>query len=256
MTGRHECEAFQLRLEERPLRETGPEERKALDREVAGCPDCAAFLRMRELLEAPPTGELEAAVPDLHVRGMWPRVREATRSAPPGRGARQAFRSRAIVPVLSAAVVVLALVVSLLVADRARLVDGQSALAARLADQERRLSALEGSGGAPASWAVRPGDADWERALERRDAVTLGQIRDWLRRVPSGTTLVDPAGLAALDIPAPLQTSGPWKALLGNVDTRDGLQAGELLDALSALGIPDDESIPTRRLLQIYRETL
>jgi len=211
-----------------------------------------ALERMQQLLDIPPADELEAAVPDPHVTGMWRAVRKG-RPARRGGGERR----RWLVPALAAASVALAVVAAGLAAERGKILERQAELEGRLADRERRLAALESAArpeGPPAI--VLLGAPDWARELSRRETVSLGRIRELLAAVSPETTLLGTSELEAIAAARPLSFPGAaaWPDVAGTVDLADGLQAGELLDALASLDLGDATSISTARLMEIWRE--
>lgn len=258
MKDRTECEVFQDRLDAVRAGTAGPEDRDRLREHAASCPDCAALLRMHERLDLPAQDELEAAVPSDLVDSMWPRVREVV-GVGPAAGAKGASRWTVrppawLVPAMAAAIAALLLGVGYLAGDRARLREREADLAQRVAEQGRRLTELERSG---PGGAFRTGgpltSAGWERALTGRETITLGEMRTLLARVPAGTTLFGASELEALSGAIPFWLRDRWSAALDGIDVSDGVQAGEMLAALRALDLDAGTSIPTARILAIYR---
>ncbi|MDT8436640.1 MAG: hypothetical protein RRA92_07775 [Gemmatimonadota bacterium] len=244
---------------------------RELERHAAECPACAALLRVRGLLAAPPQQDLEVAAPDLYVRGMWQAVRgavprtaatERPRDAPearrPGAGRGRQLPAWSLAGGLAAAAVALAVLAGGLAVERTRLVERQAVLAERLAEQERRLAALEATGrGATTAALSVVAAAPWERALAAEETVTLGRLRDLLAVLPPRTTLLDAAEVQALATAPPPGASSvaeAWPRAAPHLDLADGLQAGELRAALEALDLADQEPVPAARLLAIYRD--
>jgi hypothetical protein len=261
MTDRTGCDALQDWLDGPESRVSGPGVRQELPEELrrhaAECGECAALLRMRDLLDLPSADELEAAVPEPHVRGMWSAVRDALPDGASVRDLRASRRSGWLVPGLAAASVVLAVVAGGLAFERGRLLERQAELSDRLAGQERRLAALETSGAAAGPGAVALlGVPAWERALAAEETITLGRVRELLEALPPGTTLLDRSELEAVASarPAsPLRLTAARPEIGDAIDVTDGLQAGELLTALRALDLADATRIPATRVLDIYR---
>lgn len=211
-----------------------------------------ALERMRELLDVPTQAELEAAVPDLHAAGMWAAVRDAR----PG-GRHRGARRRWLVPTLAAASVALAAVAGGLAFERGRVLQRQAELEDRLAGQETRLSALETAARRGWSSAIAlAGAPEWARELARRETVSLGRIRTLLAAVPRETTLLEPSQLEAIAAArhGPFPATAAWPDVASAVDLADGLQAGELLDALASLDLGDGTPISTARVMEIWRE--
>jgi len=211
-----------------------------------------ALERMRELLEVPTQAELEAAVPDLHAAGMWAAVREAR----PG-GRHRRARRRWLVPALAAASVAFAVLSGGLAFERGNILQRQAELEGRLAGQETRLAALETAArGGWSSAIALAGAPDWARELARRETVPLGRIRDLLAAVPRETTLLGPSELQAIATArqGPFPGAAGWPDVASTVDLADGLQAGELLDALASLDLGDGTPIPTARVMEIWHE--
>lgn len=255
MTDRPECEAVQDLLDALSSGGADSGVREQVRLHAAECAKCASLLRVHDLLELPPPDELEAAVPDLHARGMWTAVRDARPRPPQDR--RWVRHARWLVPTLAAASVVLAAVAGGLAVERERLVGRQAELEARLEGQERRLAALETSGAAAGPGAVALlGAPAWERALAAEETITLGRVRELLEALPPGSTLLDRSELEAVASArpsSPLRLTAARPEIGDAIDVTDGLQAGELLTALRALGLADATRIPATRVLDIYR---
>jgi hypothetical protein len=207
--------------------------------------------RMRELLEVPSPEELEAAVPDRVAAGMWSAVRPLVAGRRRNRHARTW-----LVPALAAASVALALLAGGLAVERATILGRQAALEDRVARQESRLATLETTARAERPSAIALVAApDWARDLARRDTVTLGQVLELLARVPGQTTLLDASELAAIGAgrAGSFAGRGAWSELTTTLDLADGLQAGELLEALRELDFGDGTAISTARVIELYR---
>lgn len=212
-----------------------------------------ALDRMRELLDAPSSEELEAAVPDPHVAGMWAAVRDARPSGSPARPHDRRARGSWLLPVLAAASVLLALVAGGLAVERERLVARQAELEAGVVSLERRLAALERAGSDGPTALASLASPAWERVLAAEEALTSGRARALLGRVPPGTTLLGPEELEALAAAGPLAVPPGWRTFGRAVDLQDGLQAGELLAAIEGADLAAGTTIPVARILDIYR---
>jgi hypothetical protein len=238
-----DCEVFQDQLDALGTGTLPDEGLSQLRAHAGACADCAMLLRMHEHLTAPPRADLEAAVPDEMVASMWPRIQRKLG----GRSSLGGGRSW-LVPAMAAAMVLLALGVGFMFVELQQLRGREQFLARQMVEQQRPASS--NAVVRTAALAVRTA---WERALARRQSVSIAQLGDMLRRVPENSTVLSASQLEALTRGAPSWAEAAWSDALSRVDLDDGIQAGELRIVLGALPVNPDRSMPTARILGLLR---
>jgi len=252
-----DCDVFQDQLDllaEGRLPDAGIEQLKL---HAASCPECAMQLQMHEHLAAQSLSDLEASVPDELVGSVWPRVKAeiaahgSTLRSKPGRW----MNWNRIVPVLAATTLVLCVGSGLLYRKVGQLLEREAALVQRVAEQDRRLAQLAtGLSRDPVERAARlAGKSVWERALERRNNVSVAELEAMLRTVPAQTTMLDVGAFESLGKGVPFWSVTAVEAALSEIDSADGIQAGELLQAIGAMNISPDRRIATAHILAISR---
>lgn len=251
-----DCEVFQDQLDSLKEDVLSEDAMAQLQLHAEACPECAALLRMHDHLTVASMEDLEAAVPDVFVASMWDRVQAdiATQTAP-GRRFGGWHRSRWLVPALAAASVLLLVSTGFLLGELGRLRGREQVLVQRVVEHERRLADLElttasGAATRAAGFASR---RVLERALSRRESVSIGELGEVLERLPAGTTVVSAAGMEALVGKLSFRASAAWRAVREDISIEDGVHAGELLRVLEALDLDPDTQIPTARLLAVAR---
>jgi hypothetical protein len=242
------CRAFTEKLDALLAGSLPEAEIGALRAHAAACPDCAALLALQRRLAGVDAAALEAAVPEVLLDGMWPRVSEALLDADARqRSARAAWswlapaRRPWLAPALAAAAIVLALATGFLAAELRRVEDGQRLLARELSRQERALAALQqpAAGGLLAAPAAR-----WQ-AAGADGALSVGALRARLAALPPGTVLLDAAEADRLRRALPAGPGALLPAALGGRAAEGSLRAGEALRLLGSLD-PDTEIPPER----------
>ncbi|UCG84745.1 MAG: zf-HC2 domain-containing protein [Gemmatimonadota bacterium] len=261
MNQRPDCDVFQDQLDallDEKLPEAGLEQ---LRLHAASCPGCAMQLRVHRHLVTRSLSDLEADVPAEVLGSVWPRVqadiavsRSSRWSVPiPWHGWNR------LVPVLAAATLLLCIGTGLLYRRVVQLHERETALVQQIAEQDRRLAQLAtGMSMDPVARAARlAGRAVWERALERRNSVSVSEIEAMLSSLPAQATMFDAGASEVLARRIPFWSATAAEAALSGIDSADGIQAGELLQVLAALDINPDRRIATARILGLYRrETL
>ncbi len=251
-----DCDVFQDQLdalESGELREVGA----ALRQHAAQCADCAMLLRLHEHLTASRREELEAAVPDDLVASMWRDVQAEIAT----RRSRRAWKSGGagsrnwLVPAMAAAVVALLIGVGFLYGELLRLQQRERLLVQQVTEQQGRLAEpdLGTATGPIARTASLVGKRRWERMLARRERVTLAELRRLIARLPAGSTVYGRAEFERLIAGAPFWITSAWRGVLIEIETDDGIQAGELLQLLESMAVDSDRSIPTSRILSYSR---
>jgi hypothetical protein len=252
-----DCEIFQDQLD--TLHEvTLPDEgKRQLRLHAEACPDCAMILKMHEHTTALSQVELEAAVPDELLASMVPRVQSAIgdRKVVSMNDRRRRRAPGWLVPAMAAATVILAVGVGFLFAELRQLQGSERALAQQVVEQQRWLADLDVrlSSNEVVRTAALAGRTAWERALARRQNVTLTEIAEMLERVPTSTTVLSSSELEALVAGVPSRTRDAWSEALSDVDARDGIQAGELLQLVRSLPVDPERTMPTARILGLLK---
>lgn len=248
-----DCEVFQDQLDALQagtLLEEGMDQLRA---HADSCADCAMLLRVHEHLVVPPLVELEAAVPDELVASVWPRVRAEIAT---GGSARlrelRGWQGRSwLAPAMAAATLLLVIGSGLMYEEVRELRQREHALVQQIADQQRWLVGLDlrTSTDPVARTARLAGRPTWERALARRNSVSVAELAGMLGSLPATTTVLDASQLEALYGNVPFWLAKAVRDAAAEVRTDDGLQAGELAQLIEALGVSSSRRISTTRLL-------
>jgi hypothetical protein len=252
-----DCDVFQDQLDaldEGTLPDEGMEQ---LRLHAASCPECATLLEIHEHTAAPSRAGLEAAVPQDLLASMWPRVRAATheRQVVSDRDSRRGRGPGWLVPAMAAATILLALGVGALFTQLRQLQGREQALAQQVVEQQRWLAELDVrmSSNAVVRTAGLAGRTTWERALARRQNVSITELSDMLRRVPASATVLSASQLQTVIGGGPSWAHAAWSDALSTVDGGDGIQAGELLQLLQALPVDPERTMPTARILGLLK---
>jgi len=249
VSGDIDCRVFQDQMD-RLGEGTLPDEGiRQLRLHAETCPDCAMLLRVHEHLLEPSPGDLEAAVPDHHVGGMWADVERRIERGGSGltRPRTSGSRQRVTVPVLAAACVLLFVGTLFLFGEVRSLKDREQVLTLKLAELDLRTSSAGVSHTSDTS-----GLARWERMLSRRESVTLADIENRLAGVPASVSVLDARSTEVL-LRRLLALTPPGQPRRGEVmdaiRSEDGLQAGEARWLIAALDVNPEVPIPTDRIL-------
>jgi anti-sigma factor RsiW len=252
-----DCDVFQDQLDALDEGTLPDESREQLRLHAASCPECAMLLKMHEHTAAPSRAGLEAVVPDDLLASMLPRVRAAIgdRRAVSARDSRRGRGPGWLVPTMVAATIILALGVGFLFTQLRQLQGREQALARQVVEQQRWLAELDSrmSSNAVVRTAALAGRTAWERALARRQNVSVAELGDMLRRVPASTTVLSASQLQSLIMGVPSWARAAWNEALSDVDRGDGIQAGELLQLLQALPVNPERTMPTARILGLLK---
>jgi predicted anti-sigma-YlaC factor YlaD len=253
-----DCDVFQEQLDallEKRLPDAGLDQ---LRLHAASCSECAMQLRLHEHLATPSLSELEAMVPEELAGSVLPRVQaeiaahESTLQHQPGRW--QGWNR--LVPALAAATVLLCVGSGFLYWEVRQLRRQEDVLVRQVTEQGRRLAQLDSrtSMDPVARAASLAGRTLWERALARRNSVSVSELEQMLRSAPASTTIFSAAESEALAESLP-----PWMVrlagtALSDIQSDDGIQAGELLQLIGTLDIDTERRIPTSRILAVSRQ--
>jgi hypothetical protein len=255
VTRNPDCDVFQDQLDALQAGALPEEGKEQLRLHAESCEDCAMLLRLHEHLAAPPLSDLEDAVPDELVASVWPRVRAeiATGNSARLRGSRGWHAWGWLVPAMAAATLFLLIGSGLMYQELRELRRREIALMQQIADQQRWLAELDlrTATDPVARTAGLAGRATWERALARRESVSVAELARLLASLPAASTIFDASELEALYRRVPFWMSGTLRDAAAEVRTGDGLQAGELMELLEALGIDSTRRISTARLLAL-----
>ena len=252
-----DCQVFQDQLDALGMGTLQDEGMRQLRLHAEACPECAMLLKMHEHTAAPSRAEREAAVPAHMLDSMWPRVqaeigKQKTVSI---RDPKRWRGSGWLVPALAAATIFLALGVGFLFTQLRQLQGSEQVLAQQVVEQQRWLAELDVrmSSNAVVRTAALAGRTAWERALARRQTVSITEIGEMLQRVPASATVLSASQLDALVGGVPFRTQARWSEALSGIDGGDGIQAGELLQLLQALPVDPERTMPTARILGLLK---
>ena len=128
-------------------------------------------------------------------------------------------------------------------------------MAQQVVEQQRWLAELDVrmSSNAVVRTAGLAGTTSWERALARKQNVSITELGDMLQRVPASATVLSASQLEALVGGVPSWTQATWSEPLSDIDRDDGIQAAELLQLLQALPVDPGRTMPTARILGLLR---
>ena len=198
-----DCEVFQSQLDALSGGVLSEDGVQLVRRHAASCAECAMLLQLHEHLFEPSVKDLEAAVPDALAGSVWPRVkaeiavRDSQRHPISGRWAGPGW----LVPTLAAASALLLIGTGLLLGQMRKLHAREQALVQQVAEHEQRLAELDlrafsGSAAARVGLGRRAG---WERALARRESVSLSELREMVSGFPGGLTVISASEAEALE---------------------------------------------------------
>lgn len=257
MNGRIDCRGFQRKLDELRLG-TLPDEQHRLLRDHAGwCHDCGMLLKMEEHLSALSDEELEQIVPDELVDGMYGRVIEKIEEQP-----RRRFRlpdlwrmRPALVPALSAAVVLLLVAGGWMFGQLRSVQMKERQLTLRVEHQEKQLRdlappvSLRLTGGEPSTIWLR----DWRRSVAGGRDLTVGELGSLLEGVPEETQVLDAREAKILHARIEEWLSPLLRQELAKVRFEDGIAAAELRRILLELELDEETRVPTARLFSLTK---
>lgn len=212
------------------------------------CEECRLVLEIHGHLSGPDDEKLVSEAAESTGGGMWDRVCEAVNSRSSSMPVRRRpFTYGRTTGLLTAAVVLLAVVSTVLLSEVSRLRRTTDGL-------ERELSVLAASRPGPARDRSGPGSyitetgMAWSIRAALDSGITVGDFADMLKRLAPGETLIK-----ASDIPGARYGAWPVGASMAGggtgIDLSDGLQAGEVSSLLDSAGVDPDTRI-TRRLIE------
>ena len=259
-----DCRVFQDQLDSLAAGALPPEGLKGLYSHARSCPDCEALLKMHEHLASSERADLEAAVPDEYVEEMWPRVRgaiakaEAVESLPVRRRRIMGWPAAA----LAAACLVLIAGSAFLYSELIKIKEQERVLSRRLALQ---VSAFEEAraltlGAGSRTYTEEPrgliAGRRLQMALSGRDRVTVGELMRMLGRLPADMEVLNAAGAETAIRRISPWGAGAWAESAAEIRTEDGLQVGEAIYLIEAMGFNPDMSISADRLVSLSRGLL
>lgn len=250
-----DCDVFQDQLDALNEGTLGEEGIEQLRRHADSCLDCAKLLEIHERLKSPSVVELEEAVPDRYVSSMWERVRADVAAQQSGRRWRPGVwqSSRWLVPTMAAASLFLLFATGFLLGELKRLREREQTLVQRVIEHEKWLAELDQRTAADpvARTTGLATKRPWERALARRESVSIAELEGLLERLPARTTIFGASEWEALLERVPFWMSSALSGATGMVRAEDGIQPGELLELLGNLDVDPGRRIPTARLLSL-----
>jgi hypothetical protein len=155
---------------------------------------------------------------------------------------------------MAAATVLLAVATGLLFKELTRVQARERVLARTVAEQQMWLTDLDDRTSTNANvLAAGLAGRGWTRALSRREQISVAELSELLQRLPARTTVLTTAQAEMLMEAVPLWTPSGWKGAIGEVETQDGIRAGELLELLERWDVDPDMTLRTSRLLGLLR---
>ena len=260
MINNDDCERYQDILDRLFEGSASDEDVRRLRGHADRCPDCAALLELHRELHGPTLTELEAAVPDRLVDGMWPRV-ELELMKDDWREAGRAGRApvwRWVVAAQAAAIVLLAAGALYLFDELESVKNRDASLTSWMASQQNQLTELQGRTSTyPERIAAQNAGSIRERRLDSAGDVTVGEATRYLRRLPADTRVLDARGarrlVSSLAGELPQSVPGAHPEQLAGIELKDGLQAGEALALLAALELDPSSRLPAGGIVSISK---
>jgi hypothetical protein len=235
---------------------TGPRaDLKQLALDTDACPECAMQLQLHMNIMTKSIGELEDMVAPNMLETMWPRVKaktvaqRANRLSLPGR----LFGNYRLVWSFAAVTLLLCITCGMLLREVRTLQKDEMILTQQLTELDRRLSRLAFAEAEDpvVRIAQLAGKAVWERALEFREHMSISELKIALGRLPANTTLFEAQAVEALAEISPFWPATVVGAALSEIDSSDGVQAAELLQAITEMDIRPRKRIDTARILSV-----
>jgi hypothetical protein len=251
------CNRFQDELDRLFEGEASDTDTLRLKEHAESCPDCAMLLKMRAHLEGASLSELEAAVPDRLVDGMWPRVELEIMRDDWRRAAEKPRRAvwRWVAVAQAAAIVLLAAGAAFLFGDLNQLRVRELTLTEQVAVQKEQLDALEWrtaqSITRPA--AVAAGGA-WYRRLGQAGDVTVAEMTRYLEKLPADTQILDARETRRMLAQLPGAVPGARPEKLSGIKADDGLQVGEALRMITALDLERSQRFPAGLIRKLSKQ--
>jgi hypothetical protein len=244
VTGNGDCEQYQDEMD-RVFEGTASEADSSRLREhAASCPDCAMLFEMHRQLEGTSQAELEAAVPDHMVEGMWPRV-ELDIMRDSWREAGERRRSpvwRWVVAVQAAAIALLIAGSAYLFIELNRIRHDEAALIERIAVQDEWIETLEERTSPPEE---RPAAVTADFTRRRLPAgVTVAEATRYLERLPEDASVLGARDTRRLLTQLPYAFPGTGRETTAGIRADDGLQAGEALRLIASLNLDPSQRFP------------
>ncbi len=251
MMKEHDCEIFQERLD--MLRGAYPpgDGLEELKRFATGCRDCGTILDAYLHLAGPPIRELEAEVPPGMVESMWERV--SSRTVERHSEGRRWSIWRILTPVLAAAVVVLVFGLGLTLGELRHLRGVEERMAAEIDRREETIAALRLRGGEAAGLfaSERLRSLALSRHLAGRDEYRIGDLIALLEQLPRDTQVLSAKEVHELLDRTDRPAYSLYSTRLREFDYSNGLDAGEAILLIEALGIDADELIPREQIASL-----
>jgi hypothetical protein len=251
MSGHDECEKFQDRLDLFGGEPPPEEEMRELERHASGCPDCATILEAYLHLAGPSNEELEAQVPDAMTGAMWQRVAARTVYRNMGYGR---FNIRRILsPVLAAAVVLLVFALGFTLGELRHLRGVEQKMAEKIERRDETIASLRTGGSEPPGLftSERFRNLARRRFLQERDSYRVGDLIVLLEQLPRDTKILSASEVRILLGRGGTAAYSPYNTRLRGFDYSNGLDAGEAILLIEALGIDADELIPREEIASL-----
>ena len=251
MMKEHDCEIFQERLDLLGGSYPAVDGLEELERLAEGCRDCGTILEAYLHLAGPPAHELETEVPPGMAESMWGNV--SSRTVDRHAGERRWSIWRILTPALAAAVVLLVFGLGLTLGELRHLHGVEERMTAEIELRDETIEALRLRGGeTPGLFASeRLRGLALGRRLAGRNEYRVGDLIALLEQLPRDTQV-----LSAKEVDAILGRAGraaysPYGTRLRGFDYSNGLDAGEAILLIEALGIDSNELIPREQIASL-----
>lgn len=255
MTENGGCDQFQDELDKIFEGEASETDTLRVKRHAESCPDCAMILKIQDNLGTAPLNELEAAVPDDLVDGMWPRVeREITRDD--RRRAAESPRRPLwhwVTAAQAAAIVLLAVAGTIQFSELRQVRVRELALAEQVAVQRDQLAALEWRTEQVFSRPPEFAGGEWRQRFGRSDRFTVGEMARFLEKLPPDTQVLNARETRGMMAMLPRLVTGAGTEELAGIHAGDGLQAGEALRVIAALNLDPSQRFPASLIEKFSR---
>jgi len=269
MSHKIDCQVFNAQLDSLNKGTLSEDAVAQLLRHAQTCPDCGALLRMHEQLTEIAPHELERSVPDEMVTSMWKRVEDTIAddeirssdgraSAPRARWLERLFARpsmRWAVPIQTVAIVVLVAGTSVIYTELQQLREREETLRQQLSVQDRRIDEMDQTM-SQSNVARMTGLADrflWQERLSGRGDMTVSELNHFLRSMPSDALLLEASDAGRLLRNVSRNRVGHPAKVMKQIQTSDGLRAGEALLLIEAMDLPPGDRGPARWLLSFSR---
>ena len=83
--------------------------------------------------------------------------------------------------------------------------------------------------------------------------MSVAELSDLLRRLPTRATVLTTSQAETLMSAIQLWTPPGWESAISEIEIRDGIRAGELVEILETLDVDPDMTLRTSRILDLFK---